>query len=117
MNIETVGVANLVTSRANEPKEQVERKQQISQENTPSSSEEESKLQSEELINQIRALTEDGLYSVRFEKDSGSDELIVKIIDQDTEEIIRQIPPEELLSLSEHLKNFSLSGGIVDTTT
>ena len=70
-------------------------------------------MQPEELLSQIKALTEDGVYSVRFERDSSSEELVVKIVDQNTDEVIRQIPPEELLKLSQHLKE--LSGSIVNT--
>ena len=69
-------------------------------------------VQPEELINQIKAITENGLYSVQFESNENA-ELIVKIIDRDTNEIIRQIPPEELIELAEHLKE--LTGNLVDT--
>lgn len=72
------------------------------------------KAQPEELLNQIKAITEDGLYSVRFERDSDTDELVVKIVDSDTDEVIRQIPPKELLNLSKHLQE--LSGSIINIT-
>lgn len=115
MNIEAVGAATANPPRVNEPGQQIEIKRQASQQNNPSSSEEESKAQPEELLNQIKALTEDGLYSVRFEKDTSSEELIVKIVDQNTDEVIRQIPPEELLKLAQHLQE--LSGNIVNTVS
>ncbi len=115
MNIEAVGTTIAAPPRANEPGQQVESKRQASQQSPPSSSEEESKVQPEELLNQIKALTEDGVYSVRFEKDSNSEELVVKIVDQDTDKVIRQIPPEELIKLSEHFKE--LSGSIVNTVS
>jgi len=115
MNIEALGTTSAVPSRVNEPSQQVEMKRQASQQSTPSSAEEESKAQPEELLSQIKALTEDGVYSVRFEKDMNSEELVVKIVDQDTDKVIRQIPPEELLKLSQNLKE--LSGSIINTVS
>ncbi len=70
------------------------------------------KVQPEEVLNQIKALTEDGLYSVRFEKDDRSKELVVKIVDSDTQEVIRQVPAEELLGMKAVLAD--LQGNLVD---
>lgn len=69
-------------------------------------------VQSEELLSQIKAITEDGLYSIRFEQNDNAD-LIVKIYDQQTNELVRQIPAEELLKLQAALED--LRGNIVDT--
>lgn len=113
MNIEAMGATNLSPPRTNEPAQQVERKRQESQQ--PQSSPQEKKMPPEELLNQIKSITEDGLYSVRFERDSGSEDLIVKIVDSETDEVIRQIPPEELLNLSKHLRE--LSGNLVNTVS
>jgi flagellar protein FlaG len=115
MNIEALGATSNGPSRANEPAQQVERKRQESQQQAPSSPQEESKMQPEELLSQIKSITQDGLYSVRFERDSGTEELIVKIVDSDTDEVIRQIPPEELINLSKQLKE--LSGNLVNTVS
>lgn len=113
MNIEAMGAASTGPPRINEPVQQVERKRQESQQ--PQSSPQEKKMPPEELLNQIKSITEDGLYSVRFERDSGSEDLIVKIVDSETDEVIRQIPPEELLNLSKHLRE--LSGNLVNTVS
>jgi flagellar protein FlaG len=113
MNIEAIGTTIASPPRVNESAQQVDRKRQDAQQQTPSSSKEESQAQPEELLSQIKSLTEDGMYSVRFEQDSGTHELVVKVVDQNTDEVIRQIPPEELLKLSQHLKE--LSGSIVNT--
>jgi flagellar protein FlaG len=72
-------------------------------------------VQPEELLTQIKALTEDGLYAVRFEKDRDLNELVVKIVDSDTNETIRQIPPQELLELTQRLNE--LQGNIVNTVS
>lgn len=69
-------------------------------------------LQPEELLSQIKAITEDGLYSVQFESNDNS-QLIVKVVDRETNEVIRQIPPEELIELSEHLRE--LTGNLINT--
>ncbi len=70
-------------------------------------------VQAEELLSKIKALTEDGLYSVRFENDERSKELVVKIVDTETQEVIRQVPAEELLGMKAALAE--LRGNIVDT--
>jgi flagellar protein FlaG len=69
-------------------------------------------VQPEELLSQIKSITDDGLYSVQFENNDAN-ETIVKVIDRETNEVIRQIPPEELLELTKHLNE--LRGNIVDT--
>lgn len=56
------------------------------------------KVQPEELLDQIKSLTEEGLYSVRFEKDDMIGETVVKIFDNKTREVLRQFPAEELLN-------------------
>ncbi|WP_028317365.1 flagellar protein FlaG [Desulfobulbus elongatus] len=114
MNIDTMGATNLSPPRINEPAQQVERKRQESQVQ-PQVTPEETKAQPEELLSQIKAITEDGLYSVRFEQESATADLIVKIVDQDTEKVIRQIPPEELVNLSKHLKE--LRGNLINTVS
>jgi flagellar protein FlaG len=67
----------------------------------------------EEFLTKIKGLTEDGLYSVRFENDEKMNQLVVKVVDRETDEIIRQIPPEELLGLRASLND--LRGKIVNT--
>lgn len=112
MNVEAMSATTFSPPRVNEPAQQVDRKRQESQQEPPSSSQEQSKAQPEELLNQIKALTEDGLYSVRFEKDSSSNQMIVKIVDSKTDKVLRQIPPEALLNLRKQLTE--LSGKIVN---
>lgn len=71
-------------------------------------------VQSEELLSQIKGLTEDGLYSVRFENsEESADQLVVKIVDQETDEVIRQVPAEEIIELRQTLDD--LRGNLVDT--
>ena len=97
----------------NEPAQQVERGREERQEVQNNS--QKRNTQPEELLKQIKTITEDGLYSVRFERDSGSNTLVVKIVDSETDEVIRQIPQEELLELSKHLEE--LNDNLVDTVS
>jgi len=78
----------------------------------PQAASAENKVQPEELLNQIKALTQDGLYSVRFETNESS-ELVVQIFDNESKEVIRQIPPEDLLNFKATFNE--LLGNIVNT--
>ena len=69
-------------------------------------------IQSEELLQNIKALTEDGIYSVRFEVDEPTSDLVINLIDQGGE-IIRQIPSEEILGTRKMLAE--LRGNILET--
>jgi len=73
-----------------------------------------SKVQPEEILDQIKSLTEDGAYSVRFEQDAKHNKMVVRLVDVESGETIRQLPPEELINLTETLKE--LRGSLVDTT-
>ena len=113
MQIEAIGTAVASPPRMNEPARQVERGREEREEVQNNS--QKRNTQPEELLTQIKTITEDGLYSVRFERDSGSNTLVVKIVDSETDEVIRQIPQEELLELSKHLEE--LNGNLVDTVS
>ncbi len=116
MNVSTLTTAGASPPRALEPAEQVSRQRQDqSGQAAGADTEQQKKMQPEELLSQIKSITEDGAYSVRFEKDNDLDELIVKVVDQQTKEVIRQIPPEELINLSKHLQE--LRGNIVNTVS
>ncbi|MEZ4598766.1 MAG: flagellar protein FlaG [Syntrophotaleaceae bacterium] len=72
------------------------------------------KVQPEEILDQIKSLTEDGAYSVRFEMEHKTNQMVVRLVEVESGEMIRQIPPEELIDLTKHLKE--LRGSLVDTT-
>ena len=69
-------------------------------------------VQPEEILSKIKALAEDGMYSVRFETDPNSKKMIVKIVDSSTQEVIRQIPAEKMMGLQKPLTDFT--GIVVD---
>lgn len=64
-----------------------------------------------EIQDKIREISKGGLYSVRFEKSDKIDELIVTVVDRQTDEVIFQIPPEEILGM--RVKMFEIKGNIV----
>ncbi|MCL2340717.1 MAG: flagellar protein FlaG [Proteobacteria bacterium] len=114
MNVDTMTAANLVMPRANEPAQQVNRKRQDSQQQSAPTSQD-NKMPPEELLSQINSITENGLYSVRFERDKDTSELIVKVVNSSTNEVIRQIPSESMVHLSKSLSE--LRGNLVDTVS
>ncbi len=69
--------------------------------------------QSEELLNKIKALQEDGRFSVRFEQNEETADTVVKVWDIEKDELIRQFPAEELIDFKSSFKD--LVGNIVDT--
>lgn len=113
MNTEAMGGLSLTTPRASEPGQEIDRRRQSQQQGQTTSDAQDSKTPPEEILNHIKALTDDGMYSVRFERDSSSNELIVKIVNSETDEVIRQIPPEAMVNLRNSLTE--LSGNLVDT--
>ena len=71
------------------------------------------KIQSEELLETIKELTENGTYQVRFEMDTPTNRLVISLIDAESGEKIRQFPSEELLATIKVLND--LRGNIVDS--
>ena len=67
----------------------------------------ENKVSPEEILDKIREISEDGLYSVRFEKNDEIDQLVVKLVDRQTDEVIRQIPPESILGVKANLQEYA----------
>ncbi len=97
--------------------EKVDREQKEARDDLAPSAEalEEKKAQGEEILDKIKALTEDGLYSVRFEMDDKVNQMVVRVVDQDTDEVIRQVPAEEILGMMAAIREFR--GQIVDSAT
>lgn len=71
----------------------------------------------EDVVNQVQSLQEISDmkgWSVNFAVDDESAETIIKVVDAETHEIIRQIPSEEMLSISKRIKSIQ-SGEESDT--
>ena len=62
-----------------------------------------------EQLRQIAAAMEkfvrDSGRSLQFSVDEGSDQVVVKVIDETTGEVIRQIPNEEFLRIAQNIKS------------
>ncbi len=71
------------------------------------------KVNPEEILDRIKEISQNGEYSVRFEKADKMDEIVVKVVDTKTDEVIRQIPPEEILGVKKTLQEFR--GLIIDS--
>ncbi len=115
MNVDAVSSPGAALQQQSRPTEQIDsqRKQKESVASEPQVSPESPKVQPEELLEQIKSVTQGGAYSVRFEKADDSSGLVVKIFDNSTQEVIRQIPAEELLNFKATFEE--LVGNLVNT--
>jgi len=113
MNIEAVSSPTMAQTQLSKGSEQVSNARKKALDVVQSEKTETKQVQPEELLQQIKGLTEDGLYSVRFENDERTQGLVVQIIDRKNDEVIRQVPTEELLDLQEALEG--LRGNLVNT--
>lgn len=113
MSVEAINVQNASQFKVNKPSVQVEDARKQKDDEAQSVDVEKQQIQPEELLQQIKSLTEDGVYSVQFETDDRTNGLIVKIVDRENSEVIRQVPAEELLELKAALDD--LRGNIINT--
>jgi flagellar protein FlaG len=115
MNVDTISNPGGTTPQQLKPAEQIDsdrkRKDSVSSKavQTPT---ENPKIQQEELLDQIKTVTQEGLYSVRFERGDNND-LVVIIFDNETQEVVCQIPAEELLNFKATFAD--LVGNVVNT--
>ncbi len=113
MNIEAANLQSTAQFQLSKASDQVSGSRKKAVDLVQSEQTETKQVQPEELLQQIKSLTDDGLYSVRFENDERSNGLIVKIVNRESDEVIRQVPSEELLDLNAALED--LRGNLVDT--
>ncbi len=115
MNVDTISSPGGMSQQPMKAAEIIDsgRKSKDSFAGEPQSATDNPKIQPEELLNQIKSLTQDGQYSVRFEKGDEMSELVVKIFDNETQKVIRQIPSEELLNFKASFAD--LIGNVVNT--
>ncbi len=115
MNVDTISSPGGMGQQQLKPAEQIDsaRKNKESLTADIETAAESPKIQPEDFIDQIKSVTQDGLYSVRFEQDDENASLVVKIFDNETQEVIRQIPAEELLNFKATFAE--LVGNVVNT--
>jgi len=57
-----------------------------------------------------------GNRAINFDFDDNTGDVIVKIVDKNSQEVIRQIPPEEMLRIMARLRNYSEEVGLLIDT-
>ena len=61
----------------------------------------------EEMVEALKDLTETLQTKLNFSVDAGTNNIVVKVIDKDTNKVIKQIPPEALLELQEKMQDLT----------
>ncbi len=91
----------------------VDKKTNVSPSTDENASSETTQSKLEDVKNQVQSLQEMSQvkgWSVNFSVDSESDETVIKVVDADTQKVIRQIPSEEMLTISQKIKEMQDSG-------
>ncbi|WP_096437027.1 flagellar protein FlaG [Alteribacter populi] len=65
-----------------------------------------------EKLDSLNKLSELQMTSVQFEKHEALDRMFVKVVDRDTKEVVKEIPPEEFLDMISSMLEFA--GIIID---
>lgn len=112
MKVEALAAGSFGPVHKFEPVERLDQERKAAQD-SPDTQKVATKISSEELFDKIKELSEDGLYSVRFEMNKEIDSLVIRVVDRENGELIRQIPSDELISVSKNLKD--LRGLVVKT--
>ena len=68
----------------------------------------------EAMVDALKDLTETLQTKLNFSVDDGTNNIVVKVIDKDTDQVIKQIPPESLLELQEKMQ--ALTGFLLSET-
>ena len=61
----------------------------------------------DEMVEALQELTATLNTSMNFSVNESTNNIVVKIIDSETDEVIRQIPPEELLAIQEKMQDLT----------
>lgn len=72
------------------------------------------KISFDEIQKNLQELLKDSNLMIEFSKDSELNKMIIKMIDQDTKEIIRQIPPDVTLKIARIIAGTFGAGQIAD---
>jgi flagellar protein FlaG len=74
------------------------------QQNAPAEKVEVSAERLQDAVEKMNELMQSGNRSLRFQVDDTTERVVVKVLDIETDEVIRQIPSEETLKFSEFLE-------------
>jgi flagellar protein FlaG len=113
MKVEQATLSGPATGKTSSGAESIDRQRRDNAFELQEASQDPKKVAPEEILDKIKALTDNGNYTVRFEVNDSSEQLVIHLLDAESGEEIRQIPPEELLSTSENLQD--LRGNFVNT--
>ncbi len=61
----------------------------------------------EGMVEALKELTETLQTKLNFSVDAGTNSIVVKVIDKDTDKVIKQIPPESMLELQEKMQDLT----------
>ena len=61
----------------------------------------------EEMVEALEELTQTLQTKLNFSINEGTNDIVVKVLDKDTDEVIKQFPPEELLELQEKMQDLT----------
>ncbi len=107
------GVANPQTERVKEPP--VEEAPEAEKKPQQPSAASQPVVKESKLAAQLAPEYEYRPTQLRFEMDKEADRVIIKVVDRESGEVIRQIPPEEMLNMAKVLDE--LKGSLVDQVT
>lgn len=111
MKVEPTQAGGSQISQAPTPSDSIDRQRQQQQSMTASSPNE-NKVPPEEILDKIKELTGDGFFSVRFEMDKQTNQMVIRVVDNASGKLIRQIPPESVLKLKQSFTD--LRGNLVN---
>jgi flagellar protein FlaG len=90
------------------PKAEVEKQQPVQQQMPAESGQE-----LEETVEELNQMVQSVRRNLQFSIDKESGRTVIKVIDSDSEEVIRQIPPEEVLALARRLVDMVEEPGVI----
>lgn len=116
-NLDTKGVSPVSPVAKPEPAKKSEEAAREQQQQQVQSSEEQqatkmSRDEVEEMVEGLKDLTQTLQTKLNFSINESTNDVVVKILEKDTDKIIKQFPPEELLELQE--KMLDLTGFLFD---
>ncbi|MBX3043556.1 MAG: flagellar protein FlaG [Candidatus Kapabacteria bacterium] len=68
----------------------------------------------DDLNRELRGILEGNQLNVEFKFEKEANQLIMKLIDQETQEVVRQMPPEIMLKIAKIVSNQIGSGALAD---
>ncbi len=103
-NMDVSGVSNAVVTERPEASQSAKK---ANTENVALQSEDVTRADAEAMVDALKELTETLQTKLNFSVDEGTNDIVVKVIDRDTDTVIKQIPPESMLELQEKMQDLT----------